>query len=484
MDAKEIARLKPRLTEFLSRFDDCFPRCDTREHLPVYVQGQLSDIERKSVEPIALKAKVKVRTLQEFLSQHRWDEDRMRQRLQEIVVAEHQGPQSIGIFDETSDAKKGTKTPGVQRQYCGAEGKPDNCIVTVHLGLADGDFHCLVDGELFLPEGWAADRSRCQEAGIPDTMAYRPKSEIALELYDRSSANGIRFAYVTFDEWYGSKPEFLRGLDSRGQRYVAEVHKRFVAWPSPGPRVTNRPYRRGGKGRGRRTPRLAAGSPKPRFLEALLARPEVRDRAWERYRVKDGEKGPLVWEVKHTLIHPKDEHGLPARPHHWIVARNVLHPEEVKHFVSNAPADTPAAELLLVAFSRWRIERCFQDQKGEVGLDHYEGRRYRGLKRHYIITMLSYLFLTRVVKELRGEKPGANGLSGSYGDDCGGAGLVAVERDPVELLRAGSGGDPVHPGPPRPRPEEPHQDDDRPATCPGHTAQGPAPMPMEHDLAL
>jgi SRSO17 transposase len=483
MDAKQIAQLQPKLMEFLSRFDDCFPRCDTRKHLPVYVQGQLSNIERKSVEPIALKAKVKVRTLQEFLSQHQWDEDRMRQRLQEIVASEHQNPRAIGIIDETSDAKKGEKTPGVQRQYCGAEGKQDNCIVTVHLGTAVDDFHCLVDGELFLPKQWSEDRERCREAGIPETMVYRPKSEIALELYDRAHANGVRFAYVTFDEWYGAKPEFLRGLDQRQQKYVGEVHKHFVAWLSPAPGVTNRPFRRHGKGRSRRTPRLPVGSAKPQYLEELLKHPSMRDQAWQRYRVKDGEKGPMVWEVKHALIHPKDENDLPDRAHHWIVARNVLN-QEIKHFVSNAPEQTPVSELLLVAFSRWRIERCFEDQKGEVGLDHYEGRRYRGMKRHYIITMLSYLFLSRVLSELREKKSRVNGLPDPHGDVCSGAMLVAVEPVEIESLRTSSGRDQVYPEETSAITQKSHENDTRQIAQTGHTPKGSSTLQMEHDLAL
>src|SRR5262245_29363424 len=191
MDAEQIRQLKPELLGFLAEFADCFGRCDTRAHFPKYVEGQLSDIPRKSVEPIALKAGVPVRTLQEFLSQHDWDQDRMVNRLQEIVRTEHASPCSIGIIDETSFLKKGDKTPGVQRQYCGAAGKQDNCIVTVHLNYAAGDFHCLLDGDLFLPEGWSNDRDRCREAGIPDDVLYRPKTDIALELYDRARANGV-----------------------------------------------------------------------------------------------------------------------------------------------------------------------------------------------------------------------------------------------------------------------------------------------------
>ena len=163
MDAEQIRQLEPKLDRFLGRFADCFARKDTRAHLGVYVRGQLSDLPEKSVEPIALAAGVAPRTLQEFLSQLKWDDKRARDRVQEMVRTEHTGTHSIGIFDETSDPKKGDKTPGVQRQYCGHSGKIDNCIVTVHLACLHKDFKSLIDSDLFLPQKtWDADRQRCQ----------------------------------------------------------------------------------------------------------------------------------------------------------------------------------------------------------------------------------------------------------------------------------------------------------------------------------
>jgi SRSO17 transposase len=416
MDAGQIGSLQPRLMEYLAGFNDCFRRRDTREHLSVYVRGQLSDLGEKSVEPIALKAGVPPRTLQEFLASYRWDEDGLRLRLQTKVAAEHASPRSIGIIDETSDTKKGTKTPGVQRQHCGSVGKQDNCIVTVHLGYAADDFHCLVDGELFLPESWSDDRERCKEAGIPDTMMYRPKTEIALELYDRAVANGIHFEWMTFDEWYGVKPQFLRAFDERKQKFIGEVHKGYTAWTKP-PRVTERPYRRRGRGRSRRTPRVVAGSQRPMTVEEMMRfhRP-LREQAWKHYRIKDGEKGPMVWEIKQVLIYPRNEEGLPEQTYHLIVARNVMEPGVIKYFVSNAPVGTSVQTMLMVAFSRWRVERCFEDEKGELGLDHYEGRRYQGLKRHMIITSVSHLFLAKVHQDLRGEKSGVDGVPSAHGN--------------------------------------------------------------------
>lgn len=362
MDADEIRQLDPMLREYLGRFDDCFTRRDTRAHLPVYVRGQLSNLERKSVEPIALEAGVAVRTLQEFLSQLKWDQGRMRDRLHEIVRDEHMSGEAdvIGIIDETGWVKKGNKTPGTQRQYLGCVGKQENGIVTVHLGVSVGEFHALLDGDLFLPESWSEDRPRCQEAGIPDDVVYRPKTEIALELYDRASANGLKFAWLTFDEWYGSKPPFLRALDDRKQKFIGEIHKDFVGWIDP-PRTTDRPYRRRRRGRGRKTPRVVAGSRKAQTVERLAqTHPALRDQAWETWRIKDGEKGPIVWNVKHVLIYVKDEDSLPTKCYHLLVCENPL-TEEIKYFISNAPPNTPVKKLLQVAFSRWAIERCFED---------------------------------------------------------------------------------------------------------------------------
>jgi SRSO17 transposase len=426
MDAEQIRQLRPRLVGFLSEFNDCFARKDTRAHLPVYVEGQLSDLPAKSVEPIALNAGVAPRTLQEFLSLLKWDEDYMRDRLQEIVRRDHLGAYVVGLIDETSFAKKGKKTPGVQRQWCGSEGKKDNCVVTVHLGLANEDFHCLLDGELYLPESWADDWDRRREARIPDEMTYRPKWEIGLELYDRARSNGIEFPWLTFDEGYGGKPPFLRALVDRNQRFVAEVPRSFTGWITP-PKVTHRQFRRRGRGRGRKTPRLVSGArPAITVANMLKYSPALRDQPWERWRVKDGVQGPMVWEVKHVLFYPKDVQGLPDKPMHLIVARNVLNPEEMKFFVSNAPPDTPLGTLLLVAFSRWHVERCFEDQKGEVGLDHYEGRRYPGLKRHLILSSVSHLFLAKTRQELAEKKEsGIDGLPGPHRDGCPGQVLVA-----------------------------------------------------------
>jgi SRSO17 transposase len=479
MDATEIRRLGPRLGRYLNQFDDCFARSDTRAHLPVYVQGQLSDLPRKSVEPMALAQGVPPRTLQQFVSLLDWDHDRMRQRLQQIVARDHVHAHAIGIIDETGCPKKGDKTPGVQRQYCGATGKIENCVVTVHLSYAVDDFHCLVNNELYLPESWEADRERCRAAGIPDDVVYRPKWRIALELLDQASANGLAFPWLTFDEGYGSKPEFLRELGRRRQRYVAEVPRSFTGWLKA-PRLTD-----GTRGRGtRRRHRLRPARPASSVADLLRYYPALRDAPWQPYHVKDGQRGPMVWEAKRVRFYPQTEDGDPAMPHHLIVTRNPLQPEELKFFVSNAPADTSLSVLLLVAFARWHVERCFEDEKTELGFDHYEGRNYLGLLRHQIVTAVSHLFLARVRHELRGEKSGPDAVPGASGSRS--AGAVVVAGSPSGDGPAGADRDKDHVLAARQRQgtREPYQTNPPKVTRRRHTTRSHSTMLVGRQLAL
>jgi SRSO17 transposase len=430
VDADTILELKPALTGYLHEFDDCFGRINSRQHLDTYVQGQLSDLQRKSVEPIAHAFGTPPRTLQEFLSLYRWDESALRDRMQQVVARRHSHPHSVGILDESSFVKKGDQTPGVQRQYCGAVGKKENCVVSVHLGYATPDFHTLLDGELYLPqESWDQDRNRCRAAGIPDDVVYRPKWQIGLGQLRRARTNGLRLAWMTFDEGYGGKPPFLRGLDELGQNYVGEVPANFVAWTKP-PAVRYRRQAGPQAGSAPQRPRLKVKNNPPIEVRNIACySPLFRRDDWQTYHVKDGHKGPMVWHAKRIRVWLKDENGLPTAPHHLLVTINATHPEEVKYFISNAPPDTSVETLLLVAFSRWKIERMFEDGKDELGLDHFEVRKFISLQRHLILSCVSYLFLAEFHQAHRGEKSGPDGSPGPHGHRPAGPDLVC--RGPV-----------------------------------------------------
>jgi len=427
MEAEQIQQLRPALNEYLREFDDCFGRREPVEHLRMYVAGRLSDLQRKTMEPIADAAGGQPRNLQHFLSRHAWDEMQMRDTLQQRVACNHYHPCSIGVIDETAHPKKGNKTPGVQRQWCGNTGKKDNCVITVHLNYTAGSFHCLLDGELYLPESWDQDRQRCQQARIPDDMTYRPKWLIALDLYQHAVGNGIRFEWLTFDEAYSRSPEFLFRLDDIGQRYVTEVQKSFTGWLVK-PSVLHKEHHRRGRGPRRKFPRLKAKSlPASRVDNLLKYSPILRKIPWEKFHIKDTSKGPKVWEAKAVKFYLKRD-GLPTYGHWLIVARNVENPDEIKYFVSNAPHGVPLEVLLHVAFSRWHVERCFQDEKNEVGLSHFEMRNYVSLRRHLILTAVSHLFLAEQHEKWRGEKSGVDGLPGPR---CGlGTGSITVGHGP------------------------------------------------------
>ena len=409
MDGRTIGGLADELDAYLSLFDGCFPRCEGRRHLRRYVTGQLSDLPRKSVEPMADRAGVPPRSLQDFLSTQRWDHAMAWRTLQRQVAAAHADEQAIGTIDETSFPKSGDQTIGVQRQYCGASGKIDNCVVSVHLGYSWGESRCqcVLGGDLYVPAGWLEDPEACRQAGVPAELVFREKWRIALDLLKEALANGVRFAWLTFDEGYGMVREFLLELQQLGQRYVAEVPKDTTGWLVEPTVLQKGAFQ--GQGRPRRYPRLSKKSLPPCTLENLLKHsPVLRRIPWENYYIKDTDKGPLVWRAKAHRFHLKlpvegagNGVGLPSTELWLIVAEHPL-TGEIKYFVSNAAAGVPLEQLLKVAFSRWHIERCFQDQKGELGLDHFECRRYVGVQRHLLLTAISYLFLTQVKRRWEG----------------------------------------------------------------------------------
>ena len=405
MDVAEIQRVGRGLEAFLAEFSDCFGRCDTESYLELYVEGQNSDLQRKSAKPIALRAGIVPRSLQVFLGSANWDEQRMIDRVQEIVARDHSHPYAIGSVDETGSAKKGVHTACVQRQWNGNRGKVDNCVVSVHLGYTVGPFHSLLDGDLFVPKSWANDRKRRERPGIPDDVTHRSKPQIALAQIQRALRNGIRVAAWTFDEHYGQSYAFLEGLDALGQTYVAEVPCDFHGWAFA-PRVLYRatPQEMRKKGRKRRYSRLAKTAAKASEVRNLLNHsPSFAGQSWTPIHIKDGEKGPMVREVKMIEFRMQRD-GLPTRPHWLIAARNPDEPGDVKFFVSNASGGTPLEWLVYVAYSRWPIEQCFKEEKDELGFDHFEVRGWRSIHRHMALTQVSHLYLNKMREQLIAEE--------------------------------------------------------------------------------
>jgi len=384
MTEQEIAELGPAFARYLERFRVCFRQSRTATHFGTFCRGLLSDLPRKSVEPIALEAGTAVRTLQEFLATAQWDHDRARDLLQQrfgAVLAEVPADDlgAVGVIDETSCQKWGDQTPGVQRQYLGCVGKIDNGIVTVHVGVAKGTFQALLDADLYLPAAWAADRERCRAAGIPDAVGYRAKWRIALDQLIRLRANGVTFDWLTFDEGYGSKGPFLWVLGLVGQKFVAEVPVNFAV-------------------------RRSAAGPADRADEYQPAR-HTED--WERFRIARKTLAKQVWRAKRARVWA-------AGGWHQLVTAINEATGEVKYFVTNALAE-PLARVLRVAFRRATVEHAFRLAKQEAGLMHYEGRQYVGLVRHLVMALVVLGFVAEQTQRLRGEKSGGDGGAGVPG---------------------------------------------------------------------
>ncbi len=395
MTSDEIASLVPALAEYLTRFRPYFPREKVFSYLQKYLVGLLSDLKRKSIEPMALAAGVPVRTFQEFLSFFDWDEQRVTEELIR-QVAEHTGSvPGLGVFDGSGHVKQGTKTPGVQRQWCGEVGKKENCVIGHHLLYTDNHptnpLSCVLASDLYLPKSWAEDRERCRAAGIPETLDYRPGWRILVDQLTRVIANRVQFSYVTFDEEFGSVTELWFELDRLGQRAIGEVKPNFYGWTT--------------------LPKYVSGRSEfaPHRVDDLVAHsPAFYDQSWRPVTIKGTTRGPMVWQIKDAPLYlplRRDrEVPVPTDRPYWLIVARQPATGEVKYFVANAPLATPVLELLEAALARWHVEQWFGRAKQEAGLGAFEVRTYRSLMRHWLICRLAMFFLARETRRLRGKK--------------------------------------------------------------------------------
>ncbi|MCH5372609.1 MAG: IS701 family transposase [Planctomycetes bacterium] len=394
MTADQIRSLQPELAALLSVFRPCFKRVSSFSHWERYIVGLITDLKRKSIEPIALAAGVPVRTLQEFLAFFAWDHERVDVLLRQLVMDQHGSERAIGVIDASAHVKQGDKTPGVKRQWCGERGKKENCVVGQHLLYTDNDpdnpFTCVVASDLYLPKDWAEDRGRCREAGIPDDLVYRRKWETSLDQIQEVIGDGVRFSWLTFDEEYGSVPAFWFGLDRLGQRGIGEVRANFRCWPT-------RPHCR--------SPQAAHAS--KRVDNVCRHSPVFTQKKWRTMTIKDTTRGPMVWEIKTAQVHLVDASGPVSQPtdrKYWLILARNPATGETKYFVSNAAANTPLAEMLEVAFARWHVEMWFRRAKQETGFGAFEVRTYTSLIRHWLSSRMAMYFLATATQRLRGEK--------------------------------------------------------------------------------
>jgi SRSO17 transposase len=417
MDADQIRSLQPAMAAFAGDFRDCFKREATFEHFQRYLLGLQTDLDRKSIEPIALAAGVAVRTLQEFLQFFKWDHPRVNASMQQRVMDRYASDQAIGVLDPSAHAKRGDKTPGVQRQWCGETGKVDNCVIGHHLVYTDNDprnpFTCVIGSDLYLPRSWAEDRERCREAGIADEVDYRPQWRIGLDLLREAVGNGVRMSWLTFDEELGNVAGFWSGLDELGQRAVGEARSNFRAW-------IKKPACRS----------LRSEHASRRVDNLVRHSPTFTKQSWRTLTIKTTTRGPATWRIKSARVHLVRHEKHVAQPtdrQYWLIAAKHPTTGEIKYFISNAPANTALEPMLKAAFARWHIEKWFERAKQEAGFGAFEVRNHTSLIRHWLCSRLAMLFLAEQTHRLRGEKSAHHPRAGRRGGQH--AGVEMLEPD-------------------------------------------------------
>lgn len=399
MTPDEVRAAASHLSELHQRFAPLFGYQPAQGHARTYLRGLLLHDGRKNTEAIALTfGDGQVRPLQEFLGSSPWDHRPVQQEVQAVFAETLVGSTSewnigtIGVIDESGFPKKGTHSVGVARQWCGRLGKKDNCQVGVYLVGVTPAGTALLEHQLYLPEEWILDKERRREVGIPRSVTFRTKPQIALDLHARVQAKGlVSFDWLVFDELYGRNEEFLARLEQRQQLYVGEVPVSTTVWTLD-PATQTPEY----SGRGRRPTQPVRDS--VRSVKEVAA--ELPEEAWQVLCLREGSGEPVAFEFAAVRVWTMRDQQ-PGPPSWLLLRRPVGGAGEVKYYVSNAGEQTPLAVLALVSGCRVRVEEYFADGKGYLGMGHYEGRSWAGWHHHMTLVALAHLLVTGVRLRLK-----------------------------------------------------------------------------------
>lgn len=388
VDPAILRGLLPRLERFLDPFVALLQRREQTQHARHYVAGLLSNLEYKNVESIAYLHDQEREPLQQFIGQSPWDHHTWISELTRQVGEQLGCPDGVLVFDPSAFPKKGQASVGVQRQWCGRLGKIDNCQVGIYLAYVGSREHALVDVRLYLPKEWAHDKKRRQQAGVPRSVRFRTRHELALEMLDQRGGL-LPHAWISGDDEMGRCSWFRQQLRSRGECYLLAVPSntsvRDWAAPTPSPSAS---------GRRRRVPFVRVD----RWCAALA------ESAWQTVEVREGEKGPVVVQVAWTLVQARTEGRVSEVAELLVVFRERQGDGSSKHdyLLSNAALTTPLAEFARVFKTQHRVEECLQRAKGEAGLGDYEVRTWLGWYHHQALALTATWFLT--VEAGRGKK--------------------------------------------------------------------------------
>lgn len=392
MTSAEMKKLDRELEQFLEYMTDGMGRPERRRALGWYLMGLLLEGERKSILSMAGR-----------LVDDEGEIEAMRQRLQQCVVIstwadteirrrvarklEESWQPEVFIVDDTGFAKKGRHSVGVARQYSGTLGRVDNCQLATSLHLATDDASSCIGMQLYLTEEWAADIERRRGAGIPDEVVFKRKWQLAIDLLDDALSWGLAPRLMLADAGYGDATEFRDALVERDCRYLVGVSGTHKAWP-PGSRP-RLPQRRPGQA-GRKPKRYRDGNRKRRSLAEI-----GKTLSYRKYSCPDGVGGTKSGRFAFARVHLAERHfkGRPPSAELWLIAEHRPGNNEYKFYVSDQPETTPKRELMRLVKLRWRVERDYQEMKGQVGLDHFEGRTWRGFHHHVTLCAVAHAFL-------------------------------------------------------------------------------------------
>ena len=377
--ADDIAECVRFLTRFADRYKPLLARSDQEGHLGVYLEGLVSGLERKSIEPIATAHGLYRRPLQHFVGAGKWRDDELRGEMHRHIVEEIGSPDGVLVIDGSGFPKKGVESVGVARQWCGRVGKVDNCQIGVFLAYAAPDGSTLLDAELYLPESWASDRARRKKAYVPNDVEFQTSWQLADALLQRIGPC-VPHAWIVGDDEFGRPSEFRDRLADRQECYLLEVPsntqvRRPPSWP------------------GR----------KAKWGSVARRKARRRPDKWKRITVRDGEKGPIEVYAFCTRVETKRPNAPPREE--VLLCMHTLNGAQTWYFLAPKGTKLDAANLVRVAAHRHHIEQAFEMAKGEVGLDHYEVRSWVGWHHHITLSMLALWFLVLDRRRLGKKRP-------------------------------------------------------------------------------
>jgi SRSO17 transposase len=391
MTAEELDEWGADFLEFCTRFADIFGRKEPRAQAAKYLRGLMSSVPRKNSWQVAEVVGDRIPdATQRLLYRSKWSADAARDRLRQFVVEVFGEEDAIGVVDESGFIKKGKHSVGVKRQYSGTAGKVENCQIGTFLSYATTKGHVFLDRRLYLPEEWCNDSERRKRAKVPEDVVFQTKPKQGMAMLEHAWQAGVSMRWVAGDEVYGASTDLRDLVADSGRLYVLAVRTNTPVWTTR-PQVVE--YIQNEQDPSRTKVRLAEGAPSSVTVKEVVDR--WSERRWQRLTVAEGEKGLITYDWACQRIVEKCD-GLPGRDA-WLIARRSLSdPTDIAYYLSNAPADTPLLKLAQVASTRYTVEQCIEEAKGETGLDEYEVRHWHSWHRHITLSMMAHAWLASV----------------------------------------------------------------------------------------